>query len=209
MFPWNTVTKTLSNSWSSTLLISSRRNQSEICSRFEGFHRSFEMQATRRAAHRLVSQSLLRSTAARAPLSCAAASSQRTVPTAALCATASDVVTLPRSRWWPSPHPAVSLRIVPVGIAGALSFSMTLVTVAEAKEPPSPERIPKDVVLYQYEACPFCNKVKGSSFFLRIVLQRLSTDIWCKSSITYKFPVAICRFCVRLCGFDGKSFVCL
>lgn len=161
------------------------------------------MQATRRAAHRLVSQSLLRSTAARAPLSCAVASSQRTVPTA------SDVVTLPQSRWWPSPHPAVSLRIVPVGIVGALSFSMTLVTVAEAKEVPSPERIPKDVVLYQYEACPFCNKVRGNSFFLRIILRRLSTDIWCKSSIAYKFPVAICSFCIRLCRFDGKSVVCL
>ncbi|KAG6528266.1 hypothetical protein ZIOFF_010417 [Zingiber officinale] len=117
------------------------------------------MQATRRAAHRLVSQSLLRSTAARTPLSSAAAS-QRTVPTTALGTTASDVVTLPRSRRWPSPPPAISSRIVPVGFAGALSFSMTLVTVAEAKEPPSPERIPKDVVLYQYEACPFCNKVK-------------------------------------------------
>ncbi|XP_042457126.1 prostaglandin E synthase 2-like [Zingiber officinale] len=118
------------------------------------------MQATRRAAHRLVSQSLLRSTAARTPLSSAAAS-QRTVPTTALGTTASDVVTLPRSRRWPSPPPAISSRIVPVGFAGALSFSMTLVTVAEAKEPPSPERIPKDVVLYQYEACPFCNKVKA------------------------------------------------
>lgn len=31
-----------------------------------------------------------------------------------------------------------------------------------AKEPPQPkEFLPKEVVLYQYEACPFCNKVKA------------------------------------------------
>lgn len=31
-----------------------------------------------------------------------------------------------------------------------------------AKEPPRAEKFsPKDVVLFQYEACPFCNKVKG------------------------------------------------
>lgn len=27
---------------------------------------------------------------------------------------------------------------------------------------PSSSFIPKDVILYQYEACPFCNKVKGN-----------------------------------------------
>ncbi|XP_042433031.1 prostaglandin E synthase 2-like [Zingiber officinale] len=117
------------------------------------------MQATTRAAHRLVSQSLLRSNAARAPLSSALAS-QRTVPTSALCATASDVFVAPQSRRWLFPPP-VSSRRFPVCFVGALSFSITLVTAAEAKEPPSPERIPKDVVLYQYEACPFCNKVKA------------------------------------------------
>ena len=54
-------------------------------------------------------------------------------------------------------------RFVPLGIAGALSFSLALSTVAEAKAaPPSPDLLPKEVVLYQYEACPFCNKVKGN-----------------------------------------------
>ncbi|XP_072958608.1 uncharacterized protein [Typha angustifolia] len=69
----------------------------------------------------------------------------------------------PRPRWW-FPHSAVASsgsRSVPVGFAGALSFSLTLVTAAEAKEPLSPEFLPKDVVLYQYEACPFCNKVRA------------------------------------------------
>ncbi|KAK3006663.1 hypothetical protein RJ639_017835 [Escallonia herrerae] len=44
-----------------------------------------------------------------------------------------------------------------VSAAGAASFFQE----AYAKEPPSPELVPKDVVLYQYEACPFCNKVKA------------------------------------------------
>jgi microsomal prostaglandin-E synthase 2 len=31
-----------------------------------------------------------------------------------------------------------------------------------AKETPKSHKFsPKDMVLYQYEACPFCNKVKG------------------------------------------------
>ncbi|XP_027359110.1 prostaglandin E synthase 2 [Abrus precatorius] len=43
-----------------------------------------------------------------------------------------------------------------LGIAGALISQEVL-----AKEPPPPEVLPRDVVLYQYEACPFCNKVKA------------------------------------------------
>lgn len=31
-----------------------------------------------------------------------------------------------------------------------------------ANDLPRPSFVPKDVVLYQYEACPFCNKVKGN-----------------------------------------------
>nr|CAD1843779.1 unnamed protein product [Ananas comosus var. bracteatus] len=70
----------------------------------------------------------------------------------------------PRTRRWIPGAPAVAplgSRTVPVGLAGALSLSLTLVTAAEAKEPPPPELVPKDVVLYQYEACPFCNKVRA------------------------------------------------
>ncbi|KAM7479638.1 hypothetical protein LguiA_027851 [Lonicera macranthoides] len=51
-----------------------------------------------------------------------------------------------------------------LGIAGALVFvagSASLLQEANAKEIPSGELVPKDVVLYQYEACPFCNKVKA------------------------------------------------
>ncbi|XP_020524397.1 prostaglandin E synthase 2 isoform X2 [Amborella trichopoda] len=46
-----------------------------------------------------------------------------------------------------------------LGFAGAFS----LLNDAEAKERPSPELVPHNVVLYQYEACPFCNKVKVAS----------------------------------------------
>ncbi|XP_078448267.1 glutathione S-transferase family protein [Wolffia australiana] len=61
----------------------------------------------------------------------------------------------------PADVAVASSRSTSFGLAGSLSFSMALVTVAESKEPPSPEFLPKEVVLYQYEACPFCNKVKA------------------------------------------------
>ncbi|KAJ0969922.1 hypothetical protein J5N97_022799 [Dioscorea zingiberensis] len=61
----------------------------------------------------------------------------------------------------PAPSDSIASKPVSLGLAGALSFSLTLMTRAEAKEPPAPDLLPKDVVLYQYEACPFCNKVKA------------------------------------------------
>lgn len=50
-----------------------------------------------------------------------------------------------------------------LGLVGALSVAgaASLLQEAYAKEPLSADRVPKDVVLYQYEACPFCNKVKA------------------------------------------------
>ncbi|KAK9108681.1 hypothetical protein Sjap_016741 [Stephania japonica] len=54
------------------------------------------------------------------------------------------------------------------GVAGALSFSVAAASSSSssssdvyAKEPLRSDLLPKDVVLYQYEACPFCNKVKA------------------------------------------------
>ncbi|KAL3574987.1 hypothetical protein D5086_023088 [Populus alba] len=44
-----------------------------------------------------------------------------------------------------------------VSAAAAASLSQDVL----AKEPPLAELVPKEVVLYQYEACPFCNKVKA------------------------------------------------
>ncbi|XP_042493099.1 prostaglandin E synthase 2-like [Macadamia integrifolia] len=55
-------------------------------------------------------------------------------------------------------------RAVSIGVAGAVSFSIAASSVVPnvyAKETLSSEFLPKDVVLYQYEACPFCNKVKA------------------------------------------------
>ncbi|XP_071734709.1 uncharacterized protein [Rutidosis leptorrhynchoides] len=51
------------------------------------------------------------------------------------------------------------------GIAAAsvavVSSSLLVEEPAFAKELIKPDLMPKDVVLYQYEACPFCNKVKA------------------------------------------------
>ncbi|KAJ6818887.1 uncharacterized protein M6B38_404140 [Iris pallida] len=67
-----------------------------------------------------------------------------------------------RCRWLSPPPPLVGSRSVSLGVAGAVSFSVTFASAAaEAKEVPKPDLIPRDVVLYQYEACPFCNKVKA------------------------------------------------
>ncbi|KAH7849314.1 hypothetical protein Vadar_016153 [Vaccinium darrowii] len=49
------------------------------------------------------------------------------------------------------------------GVAGTMLFSVAASTLAEevhAKELPPAKKF-NDVVLYQYEACPFCNKVKA------------------------------------------------
>ncbi|KAL5722867.1 prostaglandin-E synthase [Ranunculus cassubicifolius] len=44
--------------------------------------------------------------------------------------------------------------------AGVVSLSVMTSEVC-AKEPPPHQLVPKQVLLYQYEACPFCNKVKA------------------------------------------------
>ncbi|KAM6592421.1 hypothetical protein CsatA_000124 [Cannabis sativa] len=54
--------------------------------------------------------------------------------------------------------------MISTGIAGVMVSGAAAVSLSQevyAKEPPSKELVPKDVVLYQYEACPFCNKVKA------------------------------------------------
>ncbi|GKV23259.1 hypothetical protein SLEP1_g33010 [Rubroshorea leprosula] len=57
-----------------------------------------------------------------------------------------------------------SARGVCLGLAGALASVATAASLSQsvyAKEPLPSEVVPKDVILYQYEACPFCNKVKA------------------------------------------------
>ncbi|KAL4361512.1 hypothetical protein GQ457_04G011940 [Hibiscus cannabinus] len=53
-----------------------------------------------------------------------------------------------------------SAQPVFLGLAGVVASMATAASVY-AKEPPPVEIMPKEVVLYQYEACPFCNKVKA------------------------------------------------
>ncbi|XP_042508854.1 prostaglandin E synthase 2-like [Macadamia integrifolia] len=57
-----------------------------------------------------------------------------------------------------------STKAVSLGVAGVVSLSIAASSVVPdvyAKEPLASEFLPKAVVLYQYEACPFCNKVKA------------------------------------------------
>lgn len=52
-----------------------------------------------------------------------------------------------------------------LGVAGALASAAAIGSLSAqsvyAKEPLPRDLVPKEVVLYQYEACPFCNKVKA------------------------------------------------
>ncbi|KAE8705334.1 auxin efflux carrier component 1-like [Hibiscus syriacus] len=54
-----------------------------------------------------------------------------------------------------------SAQAVSLGLAAVVASVATAASVY-AKEPPPAGIMPKEVVLYQYEACPFCNKVKGT-----------------------------------------------
>lgn len=68
-------------------------------------------------------------------------------------------------------------RKLAFGVAGTLASMAVATSLAQevhAKEPPPAELVPKEVVLYQYEACPFCNKVKGKNdLSLSLLLQVL------------------------------------
>jgi glutaredoxin len=53
-----------------------------------------------------------------------------------------------------------SMTFVAAG-AFSLSFAASMMSVASAKERVDDKYVPREVVLYQYNACPFCNKVKA------------------------------------------------
>ncbi|CAK9881840.1 unnamed protein product [Sphagnum jensenii] len=53
-----------------------------------------------------------------------------------------------------------SMTLVAAG-AFSLSFAASMMSVASAKERVDDKYAPREVVLYQYDACPFCNKVKA------------------------------------------------
>lgn len=103
-------------------------------------------------------------------------------------------------KWLPSP--SKTSRFVSLGLAGAISFSLAIATAAEAKAPPSPELLPKDVVLYQYDACPFCNKVKAFLDYHDIPYRVVEVHPFSKKEIKWsdykKVPILV---------VDGKQLV--
>ncbi|GAY49507.1 hypothetical protein CUMW_119650 [Citrus unshiu] len=60
---------------------------------------------------------------------------------------------------------AAAAATASLGVAGALASAAAIASLSAqsvyAKEPLPTDLVPKEVVLYQYEACPFCNKVKA------------------------------------------------
>ncbi|PON79147.1 S-crystallin [Trema orientale] len=79
--------------------------------------------------------------------------------------TTSDACCGARGRWFsPILESFAGGSSRPMSVAGVMVSVAAAATLSQevyAKEPPPPELVPKDVVLYQYEACPFCNKVKA------------------------------------------------
>ncbi|KAK6115730.1 hypothetical protein DH2020_007999 [Rehmannia glutinosa] len=85
---------------------------------------------------------------------------------AALFSTTSNNNSSARSHWFSNNSISgdQSARAAARTVAGTMLFSVAATTLVEevhAKEPVQSKFRPKDVVLYQYEACPFCNKVKA------------------------------------------------
>ncbi|KAL8030732.1 hypothetical protein ABFX02_14G304700 [Erythranthe guttata] len=81
---------------------------------------------------------------------------------AALFSTNSNSSCESRSHWFSNNR--IVADQVARAVAGTMFFSVAATTLVEevnAKEPVQSKFRPKDVVLYQYEACPFCNKVKA------------------------------------------------
>ncbi|GMN51293.1 hypothetical protein TIFTF001_020443 [Ficus carica] len=96
--------------------------------------------------------------------SASASSSHRLLQVALYATETSNAFSGHRRRWFiPIFESFGSSRTVFTGVAGIMVSVAAAAGVMEvyAKEPPPPEVVPKDVVLYQYEACPFCNKVKA------------------------------------------------
>ncbi|CAK9148311.1 unnamed protein product, partial [Ilex paraguariensis] len=84
----------------------------------------------------------------------------------ALYSVSSNFNSSPKSHWFSSDrltdHLGHSNCAAAHGMAGTMLFSVAAAQEVHAKEPrQSKEFMPNEVVLYQYEACPFCNKVKA------------------------------------------------
>ncbi|KAL8241269.1 hypothetical protein R6Q59_014624 [Mikania micrantha] len=103
------------------------------------------------------------------------------------------------SRRWFSTH--IRSRS-PGGYSGATKFSLSLGGIAAAtgavggavllleagayaKELVKPDLVPKDVVLYQYEACPFCNKVKAFLDYFDVPYKVVEVNPFSKKEIKW------------------------
>lgn len=84
-----------------------------------------------------------------------------------LYSTRTDTNSSWRSSWFAGNYSKVT-QSSGCAVTGAVIFSAAVSSLAgevHAKETLPPSLRPEEVVLYQYEACPFCNKVKGNFFF--------------------------------------------
>uniref|UniRef100_A0A2N9FR74 Prostaglandin E synthase 2 n=1 Tax=Fagus sylvatica TaxID=28930 RepID=A0A2N9FR74_FAGSY len=89
-------------------------------------------------------------------------------------------------RFVQSPSPSPSLSAPPSVAAGTMFFSAAAATSlaqehahahVHAKETPKSHKFsPKDMVLYQYEACPFCNKVKAFLDYYKIPYEAVEVN---------------------------------
>lgn len=96
------------------------------------------------------------------------ACNHRLLQTALFGTTATNNSLSARSHWFWYKRIADDRRATRAAITGTMLFSVAAVALVEevrAKEPVKSEYLPKDVVIYQFEACPFCNKVKGIYHF--------------------------------------------
>ncbi|KAI3734543.1 hypothetical protein L6452_14014 [Arctium lappa] len=79
--------------------------------------------------------------------------------------------------------------------AGAGASSLLVEEEAYAKEPVSSDLVPKEVVLYQYEACPFCNKVKAFLDYYDVPYKVVEVNPLSKNEIKWsdykKVPILI------------------
>lgn len=92
----------------------------------------------------------------------------------------------------------LSARTAAHAVAGTMFFSVAATTLTEevhAKEAVPPELRPKDLVLYQYEACPFCNKVKAFLDYYDIPYKIIEVNPISKKEIKWsdykKVPVVV------------------
>lgn len=93
-------------------------------------------------------------------------------------------------RWFSSILAAVAGTTL--GVGGLIAANSASHEVLAKERPPS-DALPSEVVLYQYEACPFCNKVKGENtgWFLLLAFRFVR---W--------FEIMICYFHFLEIGID-------